>query len=158
MNIDQEVLGKVFENLTTYEGMVVGPCSSATMRWCERHSLPCEIKNLFSHSIPKTEVWAGAGALFCESEIVRWNEDFPEAIHARLLIVGSAANGDHITLDLNDGAIGYISHEHDWKQDPRQYFIRVSASFGLYVRDINENPTRLPEDYWFAKKALSTGN
>jgi hypothetical protein len=107
---------------------------------------------LFESHIPKTEVWAGAGVLFPELDLVKWNTDFPEGLRARLLIVGSAANGDHIAIDLKDGSTGYISHEHDWPQQPRRYFTAVSQSIGSYLSEINSDPPLLPEDYWAAMK------
>jgi hypothetical protein len=124
--------------------------------WCIHNDLPKTLVELFESHIPKTEIWAGAGALFAEWDIVKWNNWFPEALKARLLIVGSAANGDHIAIDLSDGSTGYISHENDWRQRPRQYFIPVSPSIGDYIREINRDPPRVSEDYWDAKSQSST--
>jgi hypothetical protein len=128
-----------------------GPCAESTIHWCEKNRLPNEIRNLFQTHIPKVSIGAGAGALFDESNLIRWNEDFPEALGAGLLIVGSAANGDHIAIDLKNGSVGYISHENDWQKQPRNYFATASLSIGFFLRDINQNPPLIPEDYWEVK-------
>lgn len=132
-----------------------GPWSKRTALWCIRHGLPSELRELFESHMPHNEIWAGAGTLFGESQIIRWNDNFPEALRARLLIVGSGPNGDHIAIDLNNGATGYISHEHDWRINPREFFIAVSPSIGSFLVDINRDPPSIPEDYWDAIRARS---
>jgi len=131
----------------------VGPCSNYTLVWALENHLPYELIDLLKTHSPKTEVWAGAGALFDEARIVQWNNDYPEALANGLLIVGSAPNGDHISIDLRTGDVGYISHEHSWQSTPREFFIAISPSIGAFIRDINIHPTTLPEDYWEAKEA-----
>ena len=130
----------------------VGPWSRESALWFARNELPEELRHLFETDIPMEELWAGAGALFDEGRIIKWNSDFPAALRSSLLIVGTAANGDHIAIDLIDGATGYISHEQEWGLQPRTFFIAVSPSIGCYLRDINRESAVIPEDYWEAKK------
>lgn len=129
----------------------MGPCVDSSTKWFKRHDLPSEVLKMFQKFTPKSEVWAGAGVLYDERRMIKYNNDFPEALQARLLIVGSAANGDHISIDLLDGSIGYISHEHNWTLQPRRHFVSVSPSFGRFLRDINEDPPKIADDYWSAK-------
>ena len=130
----------------------IGPWSRESASWFLRNGLPEEIRGLFETDIPKRELWAGAGALFDEGRIIKWNSDFPAGVLSNLLIVGTAANGDHIAIDLTNGATGYISHEQDWGLHPRTFFVAVSPSIGCYLRDINRESSVIPEDYWEAKK------
>lgn len=132
-----------------------GAWSTSMALWCARHDFPLELRELFETHVAHTEICAGAGALFGESQITRWNDNFPEALSARLLIVGSGPNGDHITIDLNNGATGYISHEHDWRINPRKFFVAVSPSIGNFLVNINRDPPAIPEDYWDAVRARS---
>ncbi len=90
--------------------------------------------------------------MFAESDILSCNQFFPEALLNRLLIVGSAGNGDHIALDTESGAVGYISHEHDWQPHPRDYFVAVSPSLEAYLQAINAKNSTVPDDYWEAKR------
>lgn len=151
MRVDAEIFQQTARHLADAGGGVCGPCSDDTAEWAVGRGIPTAVVELFKRTIPKTEVWAGSGVLFDESRIVRWNEDFPEALRAQLLILGSAPNGDHIALDLAEGQAGYICHEEDWQQDPRRFFVAVSESIGTYLRDVNSSQTDFPEDYWAAK-------
>ena len=83
--------------------------------------------------------------------MIKWNLSFPEGLAHRLLLVGSAPKGDHIAIDLKRGAVGYICHEQDWRDNPRMHFIAVSPSIGRFLEDISASPTAIPEDYWEAK-------
>jgi hypothetical protein len=103
-----------------------------------QRGLPDEVRRLFEADMPKEELWAGAGALFDEASMVKRNSDFPEALRANLLIVGTAANGDHIAMDLMNGSTGYICHEQEWRVCPREFFVAVSPSIGCYLRDITD--------------------
>jgi hypothetical protein len=152
MRVDQESFIRWVGTFALTRGdAAVGPCSEESVAWCIRNALPRELVALFENHIPKTEIWAGAGALFAESDMVKWNDWFPEALHARLLIIGSAANGDHVVIDLRDGSTGYISHEDGWRHHPRKYFIPVSPSIGSYLHEVDSNSPRIPQDYWDAK-------
>ena len=152
MKLDEDIFIELVKTHAEDKG-VLGPCVKSTARWCEKNRLPDEIRHLFKTNMPKANISAGAGTLFDELNLIRWNEDFPEALHARLLIIGSAANGDHIVINMKDGSTGYISHENDWQQSPRNYFVAVSPSIGSYLRDINHNPPLVPEDFWMAKSS-----
>ncbi len=120
--------------------------------------MPAQLRKLLRAAAPKEQIWAGAGAIFSESQIVKGNNEFPQALAAKLLIVGTAANGDHVAIDLTGGATGYISHEDQWTEAPRKYFVPVSPSIGTFLRDINTDPTGIPEDFWGAKRARRRGS
>src|SRR5688500_9094213 len=81
----------------------VGPCSFDSVRWMQMRGLPAPLLDLFKNHAPLTEIWAGAGTIYAIADIEKWNEDFPEALASGLLIIGSAANGDHIAIRLEDG-------------------------------------------------------
>ena len=132
-------------------GRKFGAATAATLKWGKENKLSKALFDLFEVAAPKSEVWAGAGALYAEKTIVRWNNDFPEALKARLLIIGSAANGDHITIDLKTGEVGYLDHESDWAANPRKHFIVFSPSLGSFVQEINGENQTLPDDYHEAK-------
>lgn len=155
MNVDDDIFIKTCKRLQSGGGAAIGPWSSETAAWFMRHGLPEPLQQLFRSHAPKTDIWAGAGTLFGEANVLKWNDWFPEACRSQLLIVGSAANGDHIAIDLKDGRVGYISHEHDWRSKPRDFFIPVSVSFGRYLDGINNERPKVPADYWQAKS--STG-
>jgi hypothetical protein len=157
MKVDQHIYREAAETLVRAGGGTFGAWNDVTQRWSAEHQLPPELQAVFRNAAPKTEIWAGAGTLFGEDQIVRWNNDFPQALQRALLIVGSAPNGDHIAVDLRDGATGYISHEDAWHGDPRRYFIPVSESLGIYLRDINNEEAGLPDDYWAAKSRGAVG-
>lgn len=131
-------------------GSKVGPASAAFVSWLVSKDIPSELIDLFSKCAPKEELWAGAGALFDESSIMRWNDDFPESLQNGLLILGSAPNGDHICIDLLNGEVGYVCHEKEWRVDPRGCFASVSKTLGSFIRDINSESAMIPEDYWEA--------
>jgi len=151
MKVDKRIFIKTAESFSIAGKGALGPWRRSTEVWSSKQYFPEQLKNLFKTHIPKVEIGAGAGALFDELRIIRWNDDFPEALKAKLLIVGTAPNGDHIVVDLKTGATGYMSHEHDWQSDPREFFIAVSDSLGNFLRDINSNPSRVPDDYWDAR-------
>jgi hypothetical protein len=151
MRIDPKIFAKTIRTIVTAGGGRVGPCSKNTLAWCHTHKLPKEIVDLFQSLTPKSDIWAGAGALYGERMILKYNDDFPEALQAMLFIVGSAPNGDHIAIDLVDGRTGYISHEQNGTIQPRKYFVAVSPSIGCFLRDINMDPSKIPDDYWSAK-------
>lgn len=155
MRIDKADFIKTIQALTHTKGGKAGPCLARTLVWAEKKQLPRKLIDLLRSHAPKTEVWAGAGALFDETQLVRWNDDFPEALTSNLLIVGRAGNGDHIGLDLLTGAVGYLSHEHDWQPTPRQFFIPVTRSLGFFLRKSNSARAALPGDYWEAKATLN---
>src|SRR5689334_8510340 len=103
-----------------------GPCGSCpkdVYGWFLEAGLPQPVLDLFRDHAPLGDVWAGAGGLFPAATVVAYNKLYPEALAHDLLIIGSAPNGDHITIDLNDGSTGYLSHEHDWRCSPRKFFI-----------------------------------
>ena len=156
MRIDFEQFNDSIALLEKSGGGAFGPWTDAFARWAKQWNLPQPLKDLFATNIPKTEVWAGAGTLFAEDQILKWNNDFQEALTALLLIIGSAANGDHITLDLTNGSVGYIAHEQKWTLNPRDFFVKVSPSLGLYLFDINNEASSLPNDYWQAKEGSQT--
>jgi hypothetical protein len=152
MRIDKTIYVKVAQAICRAGGGDVGPWSPESGAWFVGNRLPEEIRQLFEKHIPKQELWAGAGALFDEVRIIKWNSDFPAGLGSNLLIVGTAANGDHIAIDLKNGSTGYISHAQDWGVHPRAFFVPVSPSSGCYLRDISHAPSIIPEDYWEAKK------
>ena len=152
MKLDTDVLAETAEILAQAAGFSLEPCSQAFDDWAQAVSLPSELFEFFRSHAPQGELWAGAGALFAECDIPRWNRLYPEALQNGLLVVGSAANGDHIALDTESGAVGYISHEDDWQTHPRAYFIAVSPSLGAYLHTINAEQSTLPDDYWEAKR------
>jgi hypothetical protein len=142
--------------LSLARGGKFSAASRSALKWCEQKALPNQLVELFNTAAPQTEVWAGAGALYPMRSIIRWNDDFPAVLAHQLLIVGSAANGDHICIDLKNGEVGYVSHEHGWEvKQPRRYFIAVSPSIGKFLKDSNATNLvkRLPADYWEAKEA-----
>jgi hypothetical protein len=152
MRLAEDIFIKTSNLLQKAEGGTTGPWSPGTAKWFQKHDFPKPLQQLFQNHIPKSEIWAGAGTLFGEIDILKWNDHFPEALHNNLLIVGTAANGDHIAIDLVDGGTGYISHEQKWRSKPRDFFIPVSVSLGNYLRAINQEKPKIPEDYWQAKK------
>lgn len=154
MKTDKDLFVRMAGALNKAGGGYVGSWSAQTALWFAGKGLPEELCRLFECYIPKQELWAGAGALFDDDGIVRWNSDFPEGLRERLLIIGTAANGDLICTDLATGAIGYVNHEQDWRRHPRGSFISVSPSIGQYLRDINDDPPKVPEDFWDARKDL----
>ena len=156
MNTDLQMFLRTVQALKLARGGDIGPCSGRTLEWCANQGLPEPIRQLLQDHAPKTEIWAGAGAIFDEARIVSWNEDFPEALRDKLLIVGSAGNGDHIAIDLIDGSTGYICHETQWRLNPRSEFVAVSPSLGKYIRDINQGSTDLPPDYWKAREVTAS--
>jgi hypothetical protein len=152
MRIDKELFVSAARVASNEPEGNIGPWSHESESWFVMNDLPKWIRALFERYIPKRELWAGAGALFDERRILKWNSDFPHALRSKLLIVGTAANGDHIAIDLNDGVTGYISHEHEWEVNPRSFFIGVSPSIGRYLSDMNRESSLLPDDYWGATK------
>jgi len=154
MRIDKDEFVKIV-SLNLRKNSRTGVWSKETESWYARHEIPWELVELFRTYNSSSEISAGAGTLFEESRIVRWNDDFPEALNTRLLIVGSAPNGDHITIDLNTGGTGYLSHEHDWRGNTREFFVVVSPSIGRFVADLSSDPPTIPEDYWEAIRARS---
>jgi hypothetical protein len=154
MRVDKKAFLGWAEILGSSGGGKFGPCLEGTLLWCIKNDIPEELVELFRCCIPKTEIWAGAGTLFSELDIIKWNDWFPEALHARLIIVGSAPNGDHIAIDLVNGATGYIDHEDDWREQPKMYFIPVSTSIASYIQAINYDPQQVAQDYWDAKRGL----
>lgn len=143
---------QIAERLVNAVGGKLGPCSHRMRQWLQAQELPDFVRSMLCDFSPDRELWAGAGVVFEEAGIVRWNDDFPEALNSDLLILGSASNGDHIAVDLNTGETGYINHEVDWPKKPRSDFIAVAPSFGVYLRDINETPSSMPDDYFAAAR------
>jgi hypothetical protein len=152
MRVDEDIFVETARRMASGGSGEVGPCSQKTLRWMQDRDLAPAVKSLLSNHVPKAEVWAGAGALYNENQILQWNDTFPEGIDARLLIIGSAANGDHIVLDLVNGAIGYVDHEANWRLKPREHFLPVAPSIGAYLREINMSPASIPDDYWTAAR------
>ena len=152
MKLDADVLIATAEILSHAGGFSLEPFSQPFEDWAHSVSLPNDLFEFFRFHAPQGELWAGAGALFTERDIQHVNLTFPEALQNRLLILGSAANGDHIALDTESGVVGYISHEDEWRDHPRDYFIAVSPSLGIYLRDINADEAIVPNDYWEAKR------
>src|ERR1700744_1404009 len=130
MRLDDDIFIKTCKLLQKAQGGTTGPWSPETATWFKRHSLPKSLQQFFQNHVPKSDLWAGSGTLFGEARILKWNDHLPEACQDNLLIVGTAANGDHIAADLVDGRVGYISHEQDWRSKPRDFFISVSVSIG----------------------------
>lgn len=154
MRTDLEIFRKAAADLSKAGGGAFGSLTEATLAWAVNHGLPAELIELFQQMIPKAELWAGAGVLFEEERMVHWNENLPEALENGFLIVGSAANGDHIAIELRTGSVGYISHEQHWQKNPREFFVAVSRSIGLFLRDSNDSAAPVPDDYWDAKTRL----
>ena len=155
MRLDADALIETVVVLSQAAGFSLEPCSQAFEGWAQSVSLPAELFKFFRWHAPQGELWAGAGALFSEYDIPRVNLTFPEAFQNKLLILGSAANGDHIALDTESGAVGYINHEDDWREHPRDCFIAVSPSLGIYLRNINAKESIIPDDYWEAKGTVT---
>jgi hypothetical protein len=153
MDIDEALFKKSVAILIAAGGGAVGMANEAVSAWLDKSGLPVELIVFFKRYSPKTELWAGAGAIFEENSIVRWNDDFPEAMRTGLLIIGSAPNGDHIVLDFaeSSGAVGYLSHEQDLSIcAPRNFFTPVARSIGEFLVKINDEGQALPEDYFDA--------
>lgn len=150
MILDAEQYYETVSRVVAAGGGQVGPASPSFKAWLAFRNIPVVLQEMFAKASPHTELWAGSGALYNQARIQQRNEDFLTETVCGLLIVGTAPNGDHITIDLRSGATGYISHEHDWEADPRRYFVPVSPSFGRYFQEINSKASQVPEDYWEA--------
>lgn len=151
MNTGRTILEEAARMLSRAGGGMFGALSPETRRWLEARNAPPELLKLWEDFAFRSEAWAGSGSFFDESKMREWNNDLPEAMASDLLIVGSAANGDHICLDLKTGQVGYLSHEQAWQNEPRRFFISVSESLGSYIGDINARDCKIPEDYWEAR-------
>lgn len=154
MRIDEQLLEAFIDGLDLEGRGLVAPAGAEFRRWLRARNLPERLTHFLSRYSPREELWAGAGALFTEGRIMKFNDDFPSALESGLLLLGSAPNGDWIAVDVREwgGATGYISHEHDWEGAPRQFFIGVAPSVGEFVhRQNSEGDESLPDDYWEAK-------
>lgn len=149
--LDSDLFLRTVRAIAGASGSKVAPGSEDFVLWLVSKKVPQELIDLFSREVSEGEIWAGAGTLFGESSIMRWNDDFPEAIQQSLLIIGSAPNGDHICTDLISGDVGYICHEKEWRLNPRGCFVSVSKTMGTFIRDINDESSGIPEDYWEAQ-------
>ena len=146
MKTDSEIYEKTADILNAANSERFAPASSTFIGWLTTNNVPFEIIELFGHLSPKVETWLGAGSLYVESHIISCNKLLPEALQVDLLIFGSAPNGDHIALNLADGAVGYICHEADWqKEGARKWFIGASDSLGSDISGINFEES-LPEE------------
>ena len=153
MKTDPDLYEKAATILVAANAGKFGPGSPAFINWLTINEMPFELIELFRHLSPLRETWLGAGGLYDEARIVSINDLLPEGLQSDLLIVGSAPNGDHIAVDIADGAVGYLCHEADWqKEGARNWFIAVSDSLGNYMSEINCGGS-LPDDYWEARKA-----
>ena len=157
MNFDEELFKKFIAAAEPAGGASAGAADKSVLSWLNQSELPVELKAFLSGNSPKTELWAGAGAIFEEKAIVKWNDDFPAPVKSGLLIIGSAANGDHIVLDFLEGhgAVGYLNHEQDVSVcEPRDFFVPVAKSIGEFLTEINDEDATLPEDYFEAVERL----
>ena len=77
MRIDKDIFVKSARTVCKAGGGDIGRWSRETALWFDENGLPEEIRQLFETDIPKKELWAGAGALFDEVRIIKWNSDFP---------------------------------------------------------------------------------
>jgi hypothetical protein len=154
MQIDKQEFLETLQLLKKAAKVRFGPASTEMLLWASEKKLPSELVGLMKIASLQSEMWAGAGTLFSERGIIEWNDSFPKALISSLLIIGSAANGDHICMDMVTGEIGYMSHELEWMSNPRIFFISICASIGVFVRDINLEASKLPDDYWEAKANL----
>jgi hypothetical protein len=132
----------------------IGNATPEVAHWLESlHELPPSFVSFMKTHSPKTEIWAGAGGIFDETAIMRWNREFPAPLQAGLFILGSAPNGDLIVLDLENspGAVGYLNHERMYSvQDLRPIFVPICESLGEFLWRINANENDLPDDYFEA--------
>ena len=154
MNTGVELYEEAIEILKSAGNGCFDDASSAFLEWLAAKEVPYELLELFRHAAPKSEAWVGAGGLFDETRIMAWNDNWPEAIGSGLLIVGSAANGDHIVIDLRDGRTGYLCHEANWQREgARKWYASVAESFGQFVLQSNLPGSRIAADYFEAADA-----
>jgi hypothetical protein len=96
MRTNKRVFIKRADILTRADGGQFGPCLEDSVVWFIQKALSKELMELLEGCIPKTEIWAGSGALFGELDMLKWNDWFPEALKARLLIEVPASFTTHI--------------------------------------------------------------
>jgi hypothetical protein len=157
MNLDLDILTEEAETELMRKGLT-GPADPAFISWMERNQLPPDLIQAVTRMGPKKELWAGVGSIHPEQIIMSRNDEFPNALKSKLLVVGSAGNGDPIAIDLGpgDGAVGYIDHERMWDaSEVRDVFVPFGRSIVsvLYHFNLGEDDV-LPDDYWEAKERL----
>ena len=157
MNIDLDIFTEEAEEDLIERGLI-GPASSEFISWMESKGIPPELIHALTRLSPKKEIWAGAGSIFPEQDIMKCNDEFPQALASELFYVGCVGNGDPIAIDLGrgDGATGYIDHETMWDvKDVREVFIPIGRSIGSVLYHFNfSDDDVLPDDYHEAKERL----
>jgi hypothetical protein len=155
VNLDENIFVEYAKKLESVGGGRIGPATHTFVQWLNDHDVGEELKSFFTKYSPKAELWAGAGTIFDESVIVKWNDCFPSAVKSGLLIIGSGPDGTHIVLDfkVDKGAIGYVSHECNLGEiSPRNFYVPVTRTLGRYLSEINAEKCSLPADYREALK------
>jgi hypothetical protein len=79
MRIDKDDFVATLQPFISTSSVKVGPTSKQMLAWAKKNHLPDELVELLKTHSPKTGIWAGAGALFDETQIVQWNDDYCEA-------------------------------------------------------------------------------
>ena len=158
MRLSAELFENVMQRLSPAGGGRTGLATREVAEWLESlRQLAPDFVEFLKHHSPKTEIWAGAGFIFDEATIMRRNTEFPEALQAGLFILGSAPNGDLIVLDSEKepGAVGYLMHERMYSaQNVRSWYVPVCGSIGEFLSRINEDESKLPDDYFQAVALL----
>jgi len=150
MITDEAIFDECAKVLKSAGGGTVGNASPSFISWLKEHGVPSELIDFFKSSCPKTELWAGAGVLFDEAAIVKWNDWHPTMMKAGLLLVGSGPDGTHIVVDfsIGNGQVGYVCHECDLaKVSIRKFYVPVEDSLGKFLQLINKENSTLPDDY-----------
>lgn len=93
MRLDIDLYRKAVSSLAGPQRLTAKGCSLEFSEWMTQAKLPVELSTMLADCGSESELWAGSGSLFGEKGIICWNDDFPEALSSKLLIVGSAPNG-----------------------------------------------------------------
>jgi hypothetical protein len=111
MNLDLDILTEETKEDLTQRG-IIGPASPEFISWMEAKGIPADLVQALTRISPKKEIWAGAGSIFPERDIMKFNDEFPQALASQLFYVGCAGNSDPIAIDLGQGERGWSNRIH----------------------------------------------
>ncbi len=135
----------------------VGNCDSDLSARIEKLSLPIDLKRVFQWT------WANKGGRLGEwkyyldsTETIFSCEWFDRLLAAKMLEIGSAANGDSLVIKFSDescevGLLNCIELVGEEAADPNGFYVTVSESLDdLLLRMVEDK--FLPIDYWSARQ------
>lgn len=122
-----------------------------TQTFLEAHQVPAEIAALLSDHSFDHHLTIGNHTFDSVNSLPSENLDDGQGrcIEARLLIIGSALNGDPIVVNLDTATVGFLLHDELWEDQtvaPRDIYTDTGLKIGSFYLAAAKHPDTFPAD------------